>query len=85
MSALAQTFTDSFKSPSEAIEYLRDTVGREYTYSRLGQWRNGRRPVPAPVRAVMLNRTLHLLLAKHVNLDPSYRDDLREEIMDLAS
>lgn len=85
MSHLSKTFTDSFKSPTEAIDFIRDSLGREYTYSRLGQWRNGRRPVPAPVRNVMLNRTLHLLLSKHVNLPPDYRDDLREEIMDLAS
>ena len=85
MSKLATTFAASFPTPGAALQCLNESLGGRYTLSRLGTWRNGVRPIPAAVRHVMLNRTLQLLLSKHLNLDPSYRDDLRESIMDLAA
>ena len=84
MSKLATEFAASFQTPTLALRYLNSALETRYTLSRLGTWRNDVRPIPTAVRHVMLLHTLKLLLAKHVNLPPDYRDDLREEIMDLA-
>ena len=84
MSNLATAYAASFPSPGAALRSLNSALGTSYTLSRLGTWRNDIRPIPAAVRHVMLLETLTLLLSKHVNMRPDYRDDLLEEIMNLA-
>ncbi|MEO8101928.1 MAG: hypothetical protein ABI790_05345 [Betaproteobacteria bacterium] len=50
---------------AEALRQLNEELGTAYTASRLGEWRNGRRPMPDAVRAYMLAIGIGWLLHKH--------------------
>ena len=55
------------QKPTIALNVLNRTLKTSYNLSRLGEWRNGKRPVPDPVRRLMLDTILPLALGSYTN------------------
>ena len=53
------------RTATDCLATLNAVVGAKYTLSRLGEWRNGKRPLPPAVRREMLRSGLVVLLKKH--------------------
>lgn len=61
--SLIQTYTLRFDTRREALDALNNGLGSRYTLHRLGEWANGKRPLPAIVRVYLLNQVLPAVLA----------------------
>ena len=50
---------------ADAITDLNESLGARYTVSRIGEWRDDRRPMPSDVREYMIAVGIAWLLDKH--------------------
>jgi len=85
---LVSTYVASFSSQDEAFAALFNATGIRYTHSRLGEWRNGIRPIPAAARLHMLSVVLPLLIEHHLHrhrLKQAVGSALTDEILALLA
>lgn len=60
---------------SDALRDLNGELGTAYSLSRLGEWANGVRSVPDPVRQYMLRASISHVLHTHGRLNTLYLTD----------
>ncbi len=61
---------------SEALAELNTDLRTSYSLSRLGEWRNGRRPIPPAVHRYLLRRVLEEAILDHNGTPPREDADL---------
>ena len=61
-------------TPTEAVGILNAELGTSYTLSRLGEWRNGRRALPARVHRYMMEQVLGEAIKDHGGRPPKTAD-----------
>ena len=63
-------------SISDALTELNQDLRARYSLSRLGEWRNGRRPIPPAVHRYLLRRVLEEAIRDHNGTPPREDADL---------
>jgi len=61
---------------TEALAELNTDLRTSYSLSRLGEWRNGRRPIPPAVHRYLLRRVLEEAIRDHHGTPPREDADL---------
>lgn len=61
---------------TEALAKLNTELRTSYSLSRLGEWRNGRRPIPPAVHRYLLRRVLEEAIRDHNGTPPQEDADL---------
>lgn len=61
---------------SEALAELNTDLRTSYSLSRLGEWRNGRRPIPPAVHRYLLRRVLEEAIRDHHGTPPREDADI---------